>query len=67
LTGANTGLNDITSLGLDAKGFIYVTNFTADAAQVSVFRPSAKGDSKPVRVLQGATTGLTDAFYPSFI
>jgi hypothetical protein len=67
ITGSNTGFDDITSLGIDAKGFIYVTNYAGTSPDaVLVFSPSAKGNAAPVRVLSGTKTTFSEPLCPSF-
>jgi sugar lactone lactonase YvrE len=66
IQGSNTGITDPTSIGIDAKGYMYVTNFAGSGAEILVFSPSAKGNVAPVRVISGSSTTITDSFYPSF-
>jgi hypothetical protein len=69
ITGSLTGFSTPTTVGLDAKGYIYVTNISfsgsSSTSEVLVFSPSAKNNVAPVRTLTGSSTQLNDAFFPS--
>jgi hypothetical protein len=68
ISGSSTGITDLTSVGLDAKGLIYATNFSGSGNdQVLVFSAKAKGNVAPLHVFGGALTGLGDPFYPTVI
>ena len=55
ISGANTGLNDPSQLGV-ANGEIYVTNILANS--ITVYPLNASGNVAPTRTLQGVNTGL---------
>jgi hypothetical protein len=60
----NVGGNHSAPQGIaeDAKGYVYVTTIAADGVTTSllVFAPGAHGNAKPVRVITGPRTTLTN-------
>jgi hypothetical protein len=60
--GTNTGLGDITSLGVDALDNIYVGQAFND--QISVFPSTASGNVAPILTLFGGNTLLNQPYYP---
>lgn len=61
IQGANTGFvaNDIYGIAVDGDGNIYVTEAVVND-RISVFAPAANGNVAPIRVIEGASTGLAD-------
>ncbi|HEY3675057.1 MAG TPA: hypothetical protein VGK84_03620, partial [Candidatus Tumulicola sp.] len=55
-----TGLNEPTSIAIDAGQQLYVTNLANQS--VTVFAPAASGNATPVRIIRGELSKLTAAF-----
>jgi len=63
IVGKRTGLGVPTSIAVDSGRYVYVANTPLSKEQVAgieVFAPNANGNRKPVRVVAGDQTGLTD-------
>ncbi len=61
IKGAETGLDDPTSIALDSSGKIYVLNDQGGAGHtgtVEVFAPGSRGNVAPIASIAGADTGL---------
>jgi hypothetical protein len=62
ITGADTGLADPTSIGLDSSGNLYVANSgdqIGGADSVTVYTAGSNGDALPSATISGSSTGLT--------
>jgi sugar lactone lactonase YvrE len=60
ITGPLTGLRSPTSIALDRKRRLYVANASLAGREdpIAVYPPGARGEDRPVRVLEGPATGL---------
>jgi hypothetical protein len=58
ITGTKTGLANPFGVAVDAKGYVYVSNFSRTGGSVVTFRPGANGNAAPVRTIVGSNTGL---------
>lgn len=55
IAGRKTQLSGPNAIALDSTGYIYVTNL--NTYTIAVFRPGAKGDAAPVRLLDNGVVG----------
>jgi hypothetical protein len=59
ISGGSTGITEITGLGLDGSGNLYVGDFAVSAGKINVYAAGANGDAAPIRTITGAATGLS--------
>ena len=64
ISGSKTGLNDVSSTGIDAKGHILVADFT-NGGTLYTFASNANGNVAPLHAIGGSATGMNSVYYPS--